>query len=174
MIRRENIIKRFTMGISVLTAYIHYMGSLNMHDINISSEQFICDLLNILYNVDLKNANNNSFNNVGYDLISETKRKIVQVTSTDKPDKIINTINVIEHNIQERREKLYRLKEINYIKKENLEKYTDKLKEDCKKLKNDLSKQKSIECDSLYFFVMVENAEKTKNYKGKNGAGYLI
>ena len=65
MIRRENIIKRFTMGISVLTAYIHYMGSLNMHDINISSEQFICDLLNILYNIDLKNANNNSFNNVG-------------------------------------------------------------------------------------------------------------
>ena len=174
MIRRENIIKRFTLGISVLTAYIHYMGSLNMHDINISSEQFICDLLNILYNVDLKNANNNSFNNVGYDLISETKRKIVQVTSTDKPDKIINTINVIENNIQERREKLYRLKEINYIKKENLEKYTDKLKEDCKKLKNDLSKQKSIECYSLYFFVMVENAEKTKNYKGKNGAGYLI
>ena len=78
MIRRENIIKRFTMGISVLTAYIHYMGSLNMHDINISSEQFICDLLNILYNVDLKNANNNSFNNVGYDLISETKRKMGQ------------------------------------------------------------------------------------------------
>ena len=162
MIRRENIIKRFTMGISVLTAYIHYMGSLNMHDINISSEQFICDLLNILYNVDLKNANNNSFNNVGYDLICETKRKIVQVTSTDKPDKIINTINVIEYNIQERREKLYRLKEIDYIKKENLEKYTDKLKEDCKKLKNDLSKQKSIECYSLYFFCNGRKCGKNK------------
>lgn len=42
------------MGMSVLTAYIYYTGNLNMHDINISAEQFMCDLLNILYNMDLK------------------------------------------------------------------------------------------------------------------------
>lgn len=46
--------KRFIMGMSVLTAYIYYTGNLNMHDINISAEQFMCDLLNILYNMDLK------------------------------------------------------------------------------------------------------------------------
>ena len=35
MIRRENVIKRFIMGMSVLTAYIYYTGNLNMHDISI-------------------------------------------------------------------------------------------------------------------------------------------
>ena len=50
MIRREELVKKFAMGISVLDAYIHYTGYLNMHDINVTSEQFLCDILNILHN----------------------------------------------------------------------------------------------------------------------------
>ena len=73
MLRRERIIKRFILGISVLTSYISYTGSLNMHDINIIAERFMCDLLNILYGAELTNANDIVRNNSGYDLISKSK-----------------------------------------------------------------------------------------------------
>lgn len=173
MIRRENILRRFTMGISVLTAYIDYMGSLNMHDINISSEQFLCDLLNIIYKADLKNANNINFNNHGYDLIDEDNKVIMQITSTDKPIKIMNTIKVVECDIQDRREKLFRLVDIKKIKEEDPTKYTRNLQEDRKNINNDLKKQKSVEGYTLYFFIMVKHAE-VKKYKGENGKGYIV
>ena len=83
-----------------------------MHDINISAEQFMCDLLNILYNMDLKNANNVTYNNSGYDLISENKKIIIQVTVTDTPEKIIRTLNTIKHKVFEYSEWTEKLREI--------------------------------------------------------------
>ena len=52
MIRRENVLKKFIIGMSVLEAYIKYTGKLNMNDINVSAESFTRDLLNILYLVE--------------------------------------------------------------------------------------------------------------------------
>lgn len=74
MLRRERIIKRFIWGISVLNSYIYYTGTLNMHDINITAEQFTCDILNLLYDVKLKNVNDIVRNNPGYDLIDKSKK----------------------------------------------------------------------------------------------------
>ena len=71
--RREVILKKFMWGLSILNSYIDYNGKLNLHDINIFAETMMCDLLNILFNLVLKNANSNRLNNPIYDLISLCK-----------------------------------------------------------------------------------------------------
>lgn len=173
MIRRENVIKRFIMGMSVLTAYIYYTGNLNMHDINISAEQFMCDLLNILYNMDLKNANNVTYNNSGYDLISENKKIIIQVTVTDTPEKIIRTLNTIKHKVFEYSEWTEKLREIRVQKKLDPSTYTSKVQDDEKKIRSKLAENVNLNDYTLYFMVMKQDATMQRKYKGENNQGYV-
>lgn len=167
MIRRENVIKRFIMGMSVLTAYIYYTGNLNMHDINISAEQFMCDLLNILYNMDLKNANSVTYNNSGYDLISENKKIIIQVTVTDTPEKIIRTLNTIKHKVFEYSEWTEKLREIRVRKKLDPSTYTSKVQDDEKKIRSKLAENVNLNDYTLYFMVMQQDATMQRKYKGE-------
>lgn len=74
MINRKRIIDRFNMGMSIFSYYINFNRICNLHDINIEAESFVSDICRILYGWDLKNANTISFNNSGYDLISEKTR----------------------------------------------------------------------------------------------------
>lgn len=173
MIRRENVIKRFIMGMSVLTAYIYYTGNLNMHDINISAEQFMCDLLNILYNMDLKNANSVTYNNSGYDLISENKKIIIQVTVTDTPEKIIRTLNTIKHKVFEYSEWTEKLREIRVRKKLDPSTYTSKVQDDEKKIRSKLAENVNLNDYTLYFMVMQQDATMQRKYKGENNQGYV-
>ena len=135
MLRRERIIKRFILGISVLTSYISYTGSLNMHDINIIAERFMCDLLNILYGAELTNANDIVRNNSGYDLISKSKKIIVQVSSSDTPEKIANTIEIIEKKVFEYWQWKCRLEDIRKQREINPSSYTSNVYENEEKLK---------------------------------------
>ena len=173
MIRRENVIKRFIMGMSVLTAYIYYTGNLNMHDINISAEQFMCDLLNILYNMDLKNANNVTYNNSGYDLISENKKIIIQVTVTDTPEKIIRTLNTIKHKVFEYSEWTEKLREIRVQKKLDPSTYTSKVQDDEKKIRSKLAENVNLNDYTLYFMVMKQDASMQRKNKGENNQVYV-
>ena len=134
MLRRERIIKRFILGISVLTSYISYTGSLNMHDINIIAERFMCDLLNILYGAELTNANDIVRNNSGYDLISKSKKIIVQVSSSDTPEKIANTIEIIEKKVFEYWQWKCRLEDIRKQREINPSSYTSNVYENEEKL----------------------------------------
>ena len=47
--RRKEIIDKFKWGMSVLYAYVKFNNKLNMQDINVYAETFMCDLINILY-----------------------------------------------------------------------------------------------------------------------------
>ena len=96
MINRKRIIDRFNMGMSIFSYYINFNRICNLHDINIEAESFVSDICRILYGWDLKNANTISFNNSGYDLISEKDKIIIQVTSTDKSAKLIHTLKTLE------------------------------------------------------------------------------
>lgn len=51
----EHFVKQFIWGISVLTAYLHYNNRINYSDINILCEGFMRDLLNILFDLKLRN-----------------------------------------------------------------------------------------------------------------------
>ncbi len=98
MLRRKFLLENFMYGMSVLSSYIHHSNCCNMQDINILSESFMADLLNILYGWKLQNANDISGNTKGYDLISPEDKILFQVSATDSPAKIISTLKKLETN----------------------------------------------------------------------------
>ena len=79
---------KFMFGMSVLESYIRLSNKINMYDINIVSENFFCNLLNVLYDYKLINKNREERNAAGFDLISRENRIIIQVTRTCTPTKI--------------------------------------------------------------------------------------
>lgn len=97
MFNQEEFRKHFGWGISVLTAYLQYNNKVNLTDIDIISESFACDLLNIFYNLNLKIAQ--SHYSPGYDLIDVKNRVIVQVTADCTPNKVNHTLRLIEKGI---------------------------------------------------------------------------
>lgn len=101
MLRRGVILEKFIKGISSLSAYIYYTGKLNMYDIDIQAETFMCDLLNVLYDMELKNANAQNRNNAVYDLISVSKKVIIQVTCSNTPEKVKSTLEKAEKLINQ-------------------------------------------------------------------------
>ena len=85
MINKEKINKDFSWGISVLNAYVRLNNIINYYDINIASEGLFCNLINILYSLNLRKIGGN---NAGYDLISENEKIILQVSSSFSTKKI--------------------------------------------------------------------------------------
>ena len=100
MLKREELIKKFNTGMGVLGAYIHLNNSCKLHDINIEAEFLIGDLLRIIYGWNVVNANSTITDCPGYDLISERDKIIIQVTSTDRPEKIISTLKTVGNMVQ--------------------------------------------------------------------------
>lgn len=102
MINRKQLIDRFNMGMSVFSYYIKFNGICNLYDINIEAEPFIGDLCRILYGWDLRNENSVLRNNAGYDLISEKDKIIIQISSTNKPEKVKETLRELQEVIQKK------------------------------------------------------------------------
>lgn len=165
MLRRERIIKRFTFGISVLTSYINCTGNLNMQDINIMSEQFVCDLLNLLYDIDLKNVNGIVRNNLGYDLISESKKIIVQVSATDTSKKIVQTLNKIEKRMFKYLEWNQNLENIRKQREENPLSYTSIVRETAEKLESKIKNAVDLNGYTVYIMTLQLDAAKQRQYK---------
>lgn len=127
-LRREEILKQFIWGMSILNSYIEYNGKLNLHDVNIFAESFMCDLLNIIFGFELINENNSRVNNPGYDLISEKDKCIIQVSSTKEPAKIIKTFTILNDYIEERKVWKNLLNRIREEKEKNIHTYTQEVR----------------------------------------------
>lgn len=102
MINRKQLIDRFNMGMSVFSYYIKFNGICNLYDINIEAESFIGDICRILYGWDLRNENSVFQNNAGYDLISEKDKIIIQISSTNEPEKVKETLQELQEVLQKK------------------------------------------------------------------------
>lgn len=78
--------------IEILAWRIKTGGKLNLLDLNIHSETFFRDFLNILYNYNLQPSNVGKANYEAIDLIDEETKLVVQVTSTATTTKINSTL----------------------------------------------------------------------------------
>ncbi|MEK5121329.1 ABC-three component system protein [Bacillus sp. FSL R9-9492] len=78
--------------IGTLASIIKTNGKLNFLDLNIHSETFFRDFLNILYDYELIPSNVGKANYEAIDLIDEQKKIVVQVSSTATPKKINDTL----------------------------------------------------------------------------------
>ncbi|HEY0221641.1 MAG TPA: ABC-three component system protein [Lactovum miscens] len=79
--------------LAVLSLRIERNSKLNILDLNNHAENFYRDLLNLIYNLKLKNANDSVGNFLAVDLIDEENKKLFQVTSSSTRTKIESTLS---------------------------------------------------------------------------------
>lgn len=79
--------------LAVLVADISMSGKKNLHDVNVYSEGFIGELLNLVWGLELKDLNTYAeVNFPGIDLGDQTNSVCIQVTSSPRREKIRKTI----------------------------------------------------------------------------------
>lgn len=170
MLRREEILKQFTWGISILDAYLYFNTVNNYTDIHIISENFICDLLNILYGHHLVNANKDNKNQSGYDLIDRSDKRLFQISSTNRPAKVLESIDKALKEIDERKSRVKALEE--YKSKHKF--LTSEEKYYIESSKREIEKIPDNENGRICFLFLKRKAEMSEvmNYKGRDGKGY--
>lgn len=94
MLNRELYLKNIADSLALLSQQVTVRNAINLYDINIVAETFYADLLNLIEDFELKNANTIEKNAPGIDLIDEKNKISIQVTSD-------NTSEKIKHSIEE-------------------------------------------------------------------------
>ena len=79
--------------LTVLSLRIGNRGKINLLELNIHSETFFADLLNVVFGLMLKNLNAIKPNSEGIDLVDEKNKIIIQVSSTCTKQKIEASLN---------------------------------------------------------------------------------
>ena len=99
MIKHGQLLSSISTQLSILSRNVEILNCISFYDINIMSENFYADLLNIIYGYQLKNLNKYEKNNAAIDL-GDVKSKIcIQVTSDNNSEKLnIQSINLSKTN----------------------------------------------------------------------------
>jgi hypothetical protein len=79
--------------LQILAYRISQRGKINILDLNIYSETFFADLLNILFNLELVNLNVFKQNVEGIDLVDHRNKTIAQVSATCTKQKVENSLS---------------------------------------------------------------------------------
>lgn len=96
---RDKFISYINEKLSILITQTQLYGTLNISALNIHCENFYRDLLNILYQLDLKNTNFNCSNYAAIDLKDDNNKIAYQVTSNYSKKKVQDTVSkFIEKN----------------------------------------------------------------------------
>lgn len=97
-----------TKKLALLNSEVNASNSLNLHDRSIFLEDIIANLLNIIYDISLKNTNFEICNYPSIDLADTNSRIAVQVTTDVGRNKIQNTLNnFFEKNLDEKFDSLF-------------------------------------------------------------------
>lgn len=155
---------------SVLDAYLYFNAVNNYTDIHIISEGFFCDLLNIVFGYHLKNANKDNRNQLGYDLIDISDKRVFQISYTTRPEKIKESIEKIESEIEDRKNRITALEEYK-LKHKFL---TSAEREGIEKKQKEITRIPDVENYRVCFLFLKRKEELSKvlNYKGRDGNGY--
>jgi len=96
MYKSKELIEEITYNLNLIQLNITSFSKMNLYDLNIYSEDFFCKLLNIIFDLNLKNLNLEDKNIASIDL-GDIKTKICyQITSTAENTKIKSTIEKFE------------------------------------------------------------------------------
>lgn len=93
MNNRELKIKLISNEFAKWQVQIENLNSLNLYDANIFSEHTLCELLNLVFDYKLVNANLLQSNFPAVDLVDGKNKVAIQVTSTKTKDKMQSTLN---------------------------------------------------------------------------------
>ena len=92
MTNRELLLKTISKEFAKWQVQIENLNSLSLYDANIFSEHTLCELLNIIFDYHLVNANLIAANFPSVDLIDKTYKVAIQVTSTSQKNKVQTTL----------------------------------------------------------------------------------
>ena len=92
MLTRQLYIQNIADRLAYIKAQIELTNSISLYDLNIHSESFFCQLLNIIYDYKLINLNSAQRNYNSIDLADEKAKLSVQITSDNSSTKITKTI----------------------------------------------------------------------------------
>ena len=93
MLSRQGYINNIVSKLGWIKSTVELSNGINLYDLNIHSETFFCDLLNLVYGYNLTNLNDDEKNISSIDLGDKTSKVAVQVTSDKTSTKIQKTIN---------------------------------------------------------------------------------
>ncbi|KAM3091449.1 SMEK domain-containing protein [Phormidesmis sp. 146-35] len=108
VLTRETYFKEISNNLALLQQSIEFRTASNLHDLGILAEDFVKDLLNIVFDFQLENLNSINSNQPGIDLGDSSNKIAVQVTSTTSRRKVKTTIEkFIGHKLYEKYSRLY-------------------------------------------------------------------
>lgn len=108
MNKRELELKTISNEFARWQVQIENLTSLNLYDANLFSEYSICDILNAIFDYQLKNVNPIVKNHPSIDLADDYNRIAVQVTSTKSKPKIQSTLDkFFENNLEKKYDELF-------------------------------------------------------------------
>lgn len=85
-----------TSRLSYLSSEIRLNGSINLLDSNVLSEDIFKTILNIVYGLNLHNANLDKQNNKAIDLVDDAAKVFIQVSSDNSKTKVQKSLDKIE------------------------------------------------------------------------------
>lgn len=91
--KREFHIKEIIEEFSILKNKLELLSEINLQDMNIIAEYHIQEILNIVFDINLKNSNSTKANSVAIDLEDVANSIAVQVTSSSRKNKIQDTLD---------------------------------------------------------------------------------
>ncbi len=102
MLNRELYLKYIADSLALLSQQVTIRNAINLYDINIVAETFYADMLNLIEDLELKNANTVEKNAPGIDLIDEKNKISIQVTSDSTSEKIKHSIEefILNHSYE--------------------------------------------------------------------------
>ena len=89
---RSNYFNYIEEKLNTLSYRIKYRGKINLLDLNIYSETFFAELMNLLMGYELKNINVIKQNTEGIDLVDNKNKVVVQVSAACSKQKIENSL----------------------------------------------------------------------------------
>lgn len=98
MINKEVYLKEIARSLSLLKEEVSLLNAINLYDINIIAEDFFPGLLNLIYDLELKNINIIDRNAPAIDLFDKKNKISIQVTSDNDSEKIKHTIKEFVDN----------------------------------------------------------------------------
>lgn len=176
----EELWKKFTWGTSVLVAYFSFNSKENLHDINIFSESFACDLLNIVWGYNAKTLSNPY--NPGYDLIDTDSETVFQISADNSPEKVIDSFDSLSRLISKQKAEIKDLNDKIRSAKERIGKQgeedigesDEEIRKRIAQYEDTLKKINDIEGYRVRFFFFSKDAKEAKDYSGKDKTGYKI
>ena len=96
MYKQKELIEEIEKKLAFISIVIEYSNKINLYDLNIYSESFFCNLLNLIYPYNLEDLNNRKTNFPAIDLADYERKICFQITSTNTKTRVKKVLSSFE------------------------------------------------------------------------------